>query len=221
MTTASSKSLAALLQRSALDDHEEILETANNALRGSKHDTTAQHVRLIALLQLDRYEDAVRVVNESGAGLQDVARLECAYALYKAGDLEKAEQVAAGQKQRGLEHLYAQVLYRAERFDLAAKTYDELARRAPLRHESSDLQINRAAIDAQLQWVAQENLPSKKKLNREDLDQFETTYNAACGYLAKGELKQAALLLSRAKGASTSTIGPFWIATLTVITRLM
>lgn len=206
--TGSSKSLAALLQRSALDDHEEILEAANNALKESKHDVRAQRVRLIALLQLDRYEDALRVLKEGGVGLQDAARLECAYALYKAGSWEEAEQLAAGGTQRGLEHLYAQLLYRAERFELAAKTYDELAHRAPFRHEISDLQINRAAIDAQLHWAGQGNLWPKKKLNREDLEQFEMTYNAACGYLAKGELKQAALLLSRAKGAPASAIGP-------------
>jgi len=222
MTTGSSSSLAALLQRSGLDDHEEILEAANKALKESKHDNTAQRVRLVALLQLDRYEDALRVIDEGGPGLRDAARLECAYALYKAGDLEKAEQLAAGGKQRGLEHLYGQVLYRAERFELAAHTYDELARSAPLHHESGDLQINREAIDAQLHWAGRGNVSLKKKLNRQDLEQFETTYNAACGYLARGELKQAALLLSRAKG--TSSFRNYWTfsnATLTVVARFM
>lgn len=203
MTTGSTNSLSTLLQQSSLDDHEEILKAANNVLKKSKHDLTAQRVRLIALLQLDRYEDAARVVLEGGAALEDVARLECAYALYKSGSLEAAEKIALGGTQRGVEHVLAQIHYRAEKFDKAAERYEALARQASAYEEASDLRINRAANDAQLYWAGRGHLAQKKKLDREDLEQFETTYNAACGYIAKGELKQAALLLSRAKGRLT------------------
>lgn len=36
---------------------------------------------------------------------------------------------------------------------------------------------------------------------REDLEAFETTYNAACEYIARGQFDEAYLLLKRAKGA--------------------
>lgn len=205
MSTGSANSLSTLLQQSSPDDHEEILKAANNVLKKSKHDLTAQRVRLIALLQLDRYEDAARVVVEGGAALEDVARLECAYALYKSGSLEAAEKTALGATtQRGLEHVLAQIHYRAEKFEKAAERYEKLAREASVNQESHDLRINRSANDAQLHWAGRGHLAHKKKLDREDLEQFETTYNAACGYVAKGELKQAALLLARAKGQITS-----------------
>lgn len=200
MTTGSSNSLSTLLQQSSLDDHEEILKAANNVLKKSKHDLQAQRVRLIALLQLDRYEDAARVVLEGGAALEDVARLECAYTLYKSGSLDAAEKAALGGTQRGLDHVLAQIHYRGEQFEKSSERYDALARQASAYQETNDLRINRSANDAQLHWEGKGHLVHKKKLDREDLEQFETTYNAACGYVAKGELKQAALLLSRARG---------------------
>ena len=40
----------------------------------------------------------------------------------------------------------------------------------------------------------------KKKPAREDLEAFETAYNAACGSIARGELGQGEVLLKRARG---------------------
>ena len=40
----------------------------------------------------------------------------------------------------------------------------------------------------------------KKKPAREDLEAFETAYNAACGSIARGELAQGEVLLKRARG---------------------
>ena len=68
--------------------------------------------------------------------------------------------------------------------------------------EAHDLRINRGAVDAQLQWTGNYDAVQNKRPGREDLDAFETTYNAACGYIARGELGQAEVLLKRAKGAS-------------------
>ena len=40
----------------------------------------------------------------------------------------------------------------------------------------------------------------KKKPGREDMEAFETAYNAACGSIARGELGQGEVLLRRARG---------------------
>lgn len=40
----------------------------------------------------------------------------------------------------------------------------------------------------------------EKKLGRENLEAFETAYNAACGSIARGELGQGEVLLKRARG---------------------
>ena len=66
--------------------------------------------------------------------------------------------------------------------------------------EESDLRINSGATDAQLEWQKQGNVARKKKPSREDLEVFETAYNAACAAIARGDLGHSDVLLKRAKG---------------------
>ena len=63
--------------------------------------------------------------------------------------------------------------------------------------------MNRWAVDAQLQWQGRGDLVVNKRPGREDLEAFETTYNAACASIARGELGQAEVLLKRAKGITS------------------
>lgn len=71
-----------------------------------------------------------------------------------------------------------------------------------IENEENDLRINGGAVDAQLEWTGQSELVQKKKPSREDMEAFETAYNAACGSIARGELSQGEVLLKRAKGAN-------------------
>lgn len=204
MAAAVAQTLSSILQQSSLDDHEELLKVANNSLKKTKGDLEAQHVRLVALIKLDRYDEALRVVAEGGEPLRQQATLECAYTLYKSGRLAEAEKLLNGQLPRAQRHLAAQVAYRSEKFEDAAHLFKELAgREANDEGEESDLRINSGATDAQLAWAGQGHLALKKKPTREDLEQFETAFNVACGYIARGELRQAELLLGRASGELT------------------
>jgi len=80
--------LASLLKQTSIEDHESVLQAANAQLKQSKGDIEAQHVKVVALLHLDRFEDAVKAVEHGGAKLKEQARLEHAYALYKSGKPE-------------------------------------------------------------------------------------------------------------------------------------
>jgi signal recognition particle subunit SRP72 len=105
--------LAALLKQTHLASHDDILKSANAALKKNKADKSAQHTRVVALLKLDRFDDALRALDEGGDKLKDAARLEYAYALYKTGELEKSEHVSSsggGQPSRGLQHISAQAV---------------------------------------------------------------------------------------------------------------
>lgn len=105
------QSLSTLLQRATIDDHEEVLASANAALAKSKSDLHAQHVKVVALSKLDRYEDSLRVFEEAGDNLKKTAALEYGYALYKCGRLDEAIDIvtrfASG---RGANHLEAQAV---------------------------------------------------------------------------------------------------------------
>ncbi|KAF2763432.1 hypothetical protein EJ05DRAFT_472340 [Pseudovirgaria hyperparasitica] len=199
-------SLAALLSKTKLDDPEDVLRAANEALKKNRTNPEALHVKAIALLKLDRFEDALNVFEDGGNKLQETAALGYSYALYKAMELEKAEEVASKAEQsRGISHVLAQTLYRAEKFDQSAKLYSQLSSQGPEQEEEeNDLRINSGAVDAQLEWQGNGSLVKKKKPDRVDMEAFETAFNAACGSVARGELAQAEILLKRAEDLCNS-----------------
>ena len=105
------KTLSALLAKTEITDHEEILRTCTTSLKTSKPDLETQHIRLVALLKLDRYNDALRVLEEAGPTLKAKAKLERAYALYKTGELEEARAIVREVgDERGARHVEAQAV---------------------------------------------------------------------------------------------------------------
>ncbi|OCK83547.1 hypothetical protein K432DRAFT_379407 [Lepidopterella palustris CBS 459.81] len=200
--SAATNSLSALLRQTTLDDHEEFLKAANAELKKSKTDLEAQHVKVVALLNLERYDDVLKLFEDGGDGLKERAKLEYAYALYRAGRPDEAVNIAENTESggRGMKHVLAQAAYRAENFEQAAEVYRQLSgKRAAMENEVNDLIINSGAVDAQLEWAGLGHLAHKKKPMKEDMEAFETAYNAACGSISRGELGQGEVLLQRSK----------------------
>lgn len=188
--------LSSLLRASSIDDHAEILKAANAAIRANKNDTTSQHTRIVALLKLDRFEDALRAIAEGGSKLDSTCALEKAYALYKIGKLDEATSVlkAGNIESRGFSHAAAQIAYRAERFDEARAIYRRLLD-TDASDEENDMRINLRAACAQSEW---QGSPATVLPEVQDSDGFEICYNAACACIARGSLGAAANLLQRA-----------------------
>jgi signal recognition particle subunit SRP72 len=196
--------LASLLRASTIDDHDEVLRAANAAIKASRANTQAHHTRVVALLKLDRFDDALRALADGSDQLEQACAVEKAYALYKTGRLVDAEKAleAVQPATRATQHLAAQIAYRAEKFDRAAAHYLELPAAAQDQPgEENDLRINTLATHAQLQWDGRGDLvdPQQRQPAREDLEAFETAYNAACGCAARGDFAKAAILLKRAR----------------------
>ena len=111
MAASDPQSISTLLQKSSLDDHEETLKTCNAVLKKSKADVVAQHMKAIALLKLDRYDEAVHVFESTGQNLKDRAPLEYAYSLYKSGKSREAAEVATRINDgQGARHVEAQAV---------------------------------------------------------------------------------------------------------------
>lgn len=208
--------LNSLLRGTDIEDHAEALKLANDVIRSSPSAGpalhAAQHTKVVALVKLDRYDDALRAISDGGDRLAQDCALENAYALYKTGNLDAAAAVChdfcaktpASAATRGARHVSAQVAYRAERFTEAARAYRELldtVSREGRVNEEGDLRINMLATAAQLEWAgAAHNLSeSERQPSRQDMETFEAAYNAACGCVARGELQKAEVLLKRAK----------------------
>ncbi|KAF4460631.1 signal recognition particle subunit SRP72 [Fusarium albosuccineum] len=189
--------LGALLRQSSIADHDEVLKAANSALKADKNDTVSQHTRIVALLKLDRFDDALRAIAEGSTILHSRCVLEHAYALYKTGKLDEATSVlqSAGiENKRSFRHVAAQVAYRAERFDEARSIYSRLLD-TDAADEENDLSINLRAAFAQSNWLG---YSSANSIAVQDSDGFELCYNAACAHIARGSLETAADLLQRA-----------------------
>lgn len=90
--------------------------------------------------------------------------------------------------------------YRHQDFERAAELYRKLsAQRGAVHNEDMDLRINTGATYAQLEWAGRASADAPQKPAREDMEAFETAYNAACQSIARDELGQAEVLLRRAK----------------------
>lgn len=196
--------LTNLLSKTTLIDHHEALAAATAVLSSKPQDPIAQRTRIVALLKLDRFNDALRALDQGGDKLAAECVLERAYALYKTGQTSEANLPVGrdAHEVRGLKHVAAQVAYRGERFLKAQDVYAELAQETPgIEGEESDLRINTSAVDAQLEWagLGQRVEAHRKKPGRADLEAFETSYNAACGCIARGDFTAASILLRRAR----------------------
>lgn len=99
-------SIASLLRQTTITDHNAVLQAATNASNDAS-DLDALHIRVVALLKLDRYEEALKLFTTFGNDLQEKARLEYAYALYKTGQIEQAIEEASKGQSRGLKHMHA------------------------------------------------------------------------------------------------------------------
>lgn len=197
MSSDPRNALSALLRAADIDDHEQILDAANAALKADKNDHVALHTKVVALLKLDRFDDALRVISSGGIKIEATCILEQAYALYKTGKLAEASDLleTRGLEKRSLQHVAAQVAYRAEKFHNAESIYRHLLDTEP-ENEESDLKINITAAVAQTQWTG---IPSSSPaVAPETLDTFELCYNMACGELARGNTSVALTLLQRA-----------------------
>lgn len=218
--------LTNLLARASIDDHAEALSLADAAIPtlkpGSPELLTAQHTKVVALLRLERYDDALRVISGGGDAVASRCFLEKGYALYKTGALDEAFAFLGGREpqqqqqhtgdtriERARKHVAAQVSYRIEKFDEASVLYESLLEDDDEYNpgEETDLKINLLAAHAQLEWQGRGDLVPEKRRQpgREDLEAFETAFNAGCGFVARGDLAKASILLKRAADLCEAT----------------
>ncbi|KAF3938156.1 hypothetical protein ABW19_dt0200558 [Dactylella cylindrospora] len=204
--SATPASLATLLKNLSLEenqDHDEVLRQANDILKVASDPQTLK-TRVVALIKLERYDEAIKSIEgagDSASGLE----FEHAYCLYKQGDLGgalaiSADGISSERKQRALKHIHAQAQYRAENFQSAVGLYEELSNSPPLvENEDYDLRVNLGASEAQLSFVGKDALRPKKRATAEDLQQYESAFNAACISVAAGDVNAGLMLLRTAK----------------------
>ncbi|KAJ2901314.1 hypothetical protein MKZ38_001981 [Zalerion maritima] len=198
--------LAQLLGASTIDDDQEVYNVATAAIGANKSDLDAHRTRIVALLKLDRFSDALRLLNSVNDKVQDYCVLEKAYALYKTNEFDKALSLIGplpetpdqdyGSSLRAFRHLSAQVAYKSENFLKAGEQYGFLAK-DQRSDEDVDLAVNALATYAQMQWRIGGCPPSIESLADQVPDSFEAVFNQGCFALAQGHLDDAVEVIGR------------------------
>jgi len=107
------ESLAQRLSRMSLaasaQDFSQVLHLANEALKSSPPNPQLMRDKVVALIKLDKYKDALSFLDESTTFLsaKDTA-LERGYCLYKLGKTDEAQKVLQQGSGRAVQHTLAQ-----------------------------------------------------------------------------------------------------------------
>lgn len=176
------------------DDHQKVLEYANRILKSQPDDERAGRAKLVALVNLDKYNAALDLVNKNTA-LKQSCPIEYAYCLYKTEKLQELEQLES--HERGIRMALVQAYYRSEQHSKAYELYKELANEmsAADNSEEYDIAVNQTAVDAAV----------GKEIHA-DSKAYDQLFNAACGCIQRRQWEQALELLKQSKAAAEQTL---------------
>lgn len=176
------------------DEHEGVLDCATRILSQDPSSKEALKSRFIALIKLDKFNEAYQASKESAfESLLRELIVPYAYTLYK---LEKYEELPKLESDdRGFQHVLAQAYYKAEEFVKANDIYAKLiSGDSQVNSEHFDLAVNKSAIEAQLLLNGLESEISEPKN-----DSYDQVFNVATSYIGIGDYDKALELLSEAK----------------------
>jgi len=186
-------------------EHEKAVRVCNKILNSCPKDETAFHCKMVNLLQLGKFKDALLQM-ETQAALAEMVDLsfEKAYCLYKENRYGAALAVldmAARTTPAGLKHkeLRAQIFYRMERYKECMSVYRDIIKNTAVGDDDFELErmTNLAAVVVHLN--AQGEPQPVPETTAPGDDTYEMIYNKACCLLANGEFQEAEELLKAAE----------------------
>ncbi|KAJ7484204.1 hypothetical protein FB451DRAFT_1231780 [Mycena latifolia] len=138
--------------------HANAIKTCDKILKLSPADPDALQTKLFLLLTTDRAAPAIALIESLSEGAEGLRyTFERAYALYCMQKKDEARaalaQDAEGVDERGVQHLEAQLHYRAGSYQAAFDIYNELLDAAPTAEEHADVLTNIQACSAHLDFI--------------------------------------------------------------------
>ncbi|KAI5952203.1 srp72 [Candida margitis] len=158
---------------------------------------------LVALINLDQYEEAAKIIAKVPAKLVEPLILEITYVYYKIGNSKQILQlyekhkskIESKQVQTGLKNILAQTYYKTGDYEKALGLYKGLI--SGSFDNQSDLLVNEQAIISQLIFQTGEATVAR---SNSDLDptNYDMLFNEAIIEIAKANLAKALQLLQQA-----------------------
>lgn len=158
---------------------------------------------LVALINLDQYEQATKIISKVPENLIEPLILEITYVYYKIGKSKEILQlyekyqpkIESRQVQTGLKHVLAQTHYKIGDYQKALSLYKELINASS--DNQSDLLVNEQAIISQLIFQNGETSVTRSCLEL-DSSNYDMLFNEAFIEIAKANYVKALQLLQQA-----------------------
>uniref|UniRef100_A0A914UNR2 Signal recognition particle subunit SRP72 n=1 Tax=Plectus sambesii TaxID=2011161 RepID=A0A914UNR2_9BILA len=182
-------------------DYDRALKAANRILKNHPKETIAFKCKLVCLIQMSKFEDAVQLIRKTPPhqiGDCQFEKAYCEYRLNRSDEALKTLEQAGDSDFRCLE-LLAQLYYRLERFEDCHKVYKKLLKDHADSYEQ-ERRANLLATEAQLQSLAIPQPAAKH------LETYEQHYNAACRLIEAKEYTNALKELKTAEKLCRETL---------------
>ncbi|KAK8733404.1 hypothetical protein OTU49_006623 [Cherax quadricarinatus] len=178
------------------NNYQKVIKVANKILADDPKEVKAWQCKIVALIHLDQFSDALNIANKSK--LTEQLAFEKAYCQYRLNQVSEAYDTIckAADVTPRVQELQAQILYRLERYSECYDVYREI-----IRTTSDDYDVER---ETNLTAVAVNcALDGTKEEDNIELDDssYELLYNGACHLLAAGRVNEA---LTKLQAAETS-----------------
>lgn len=177
-------------------DWEKILKIAKKILEVSPAEEKAFQVKIVCLIHLDKFEEAITSIDEYG---KVNMTFEKAYCEYRLNRIDRAYSTLQNAKPLGIKEreLLAQITYKLEKYQESYDNYREVVKNADDDFDT-ERQTNLSAVVAAMRLA---NPTGAKELDMTENERktYELCYNSACISIGKGNFKEAKLKLERAE----------------------
>lgn len=160
-------------------DYERALKAANKILGVAPHEFLAFHCKIVCLIELSRFEEAIAQINKNPEYLQNLIfeKSYCYYRLNKHEDALKAIEKSEGEIDYRTKELKAQILYRLEDYQEANAIYQEVIKNTDDEYEEERL----TNLYATMVYLDENNRDDYEELKETP---YELCYNKTCMLIA-------------------------------------
>ena len=189
-----SSQYAELSKLQQIQDYEKAAKLCNKILNAAPSDGTAFHCKMVCLLQMGKFLEVLKQMNDPGNQKFENLDLsfEEAYCHYRLNAASKALEVLDRQlessSKESTKHseLRAQILYRLERYSECFDIYRDIVKNTVDDFELERM-TNLAAVSANLEIAGE----SPNTFPDQDSNSYEMVYNRACYHLAAKRWSEA------------------------------
>ncbi|CAF1124731.1 unnamed protein product [Adineta steineri] len=179
-------------------DWDRALKVTKKILGISSNEKKATHCKIICLMQLDKFDEALTTVIKNTVDTGDLIfeRAYCEYRLNRIEDSYKTLKNTERELDEREQELFAQVLFKLEKYNECVESYRSLLKNNDDEYQS----IRQANFIAALSTWKLTDASSKIQMESNDLNDetYDTTYNSACVLLSSGQYVEAESKLRKA-----------------------